>query len=597
MTRTISNNEGLIMRSFRALHCVLLSAVFALSFASFPASAQTVTFQYRDFVPADELIYIETAPIRSVIEGVKKLYRGLRGERGDAELRVLTVMMQAKLGFNVLEAGTMESAGIDTSRPIAISVKQFSSPAATGNGTALRNEAAFFIPARDSLALYRAMKEIMSREGGPGAQPDPNLVEEITKDSLMRSRSSNLFVARAPRYIVIANSGERAGALTKKASRPIGAEPGFAAFTEFAAKSYANRKAAFAYYANPASLQESLFASAPSSPGEAPGPEAKRFIDELRANALCEGGMASMDEKGVKLQSDSIFKEGYLADRNSFYGKLFSGETAPLSVENVQGRPAIYGRLRFNLREGIDFIKLFAPKFGPQYSAMITNVEQKTGKNIENSLINLLNNNYGFIMERFSSTPARAQSEPSRYLFSAGYSPENAGTIRDFFEKIAERVTSEDKGTRYTRQAYDRGTLWKIDTEVRTQAPHMQAQDQKARIDTYYLLLGERELLFAADETLLKDALSGEARAGAAPLYRRLFNVSGETRPFPHLLFYLDMNAVRASIGQGPAALFAAPVLPYMERMDRFTVTSRIIESRVSAEINLLLKQAKVKAR
>jgi len=34
-----------------------------------------------------------------------------------------------------------------------------------------------------------------------------------------------------------------------------------------------------------------------------------------------------------------------------------------------------------------------------------------------------------------------------------------------------------------------------------------------------------------------------------------------------------------------------------MERMDRFTVTSRIVESRVSAEFNLLLKQAKVKAR
>ncbi len=585
------------MKSFRAFHGILLSALFSLSFASIPVAAQTVTFQYRDFIPADELIYIETAPVRNVIEGVKKLYRGLRGEGGDAELRVLTVMMQAKLGFNVLEAGTMESAGIDTARPIAISVKQFSSPGEAGNGPARRSDAAFFIPARDSLALYRAMKEIMSREGGPGAQPDPNLVEEITKDSLMRSRSSNIFVARAARHIVIANSGERAGSMTRKASRPIGAEPGFAAFTAFAAKTYANRKAVFSYYADPARLQESLFTSAPSSPGEAPGPEAKRFIDELRTNALCEGGIATMDEKGLKVQADSIFKEGYLADRNSFYGRLFSGETHPLSTENIQGRPAIYGRLRFNLREGIDFIKLVAPKFGPQYSAMIANVQQKTGKNIESSLINLLNNNYGFVMERFPSAQGQAQPEPSRYLFSAGYSPENAGTIREFFEKIAERVTSEDKGTRYTRQAYDRGALWKIDTEVRTQTPHMQTQEQKARIDTYYLLLGERELLFGADESLLKDASSGETRAGAAPLYRRLFGVSSETRPFPHLLFHLDMNAVRTSIGRSPAALFAAPVLPYMERMDRFTVTSRIVESRVSAEFNLLLKQAKVKAR
>ena len=155
------------MKHYLRKYILPLWTLIILATAFTTVHASQIAFRFGDYAPADDMLYMETSSIESVIEQIKEFYRGLRPDTGDNEILMLTGALSQKLGFNPLDSGALRSVGIDPGGPVALSIENLESLRGGKSGMQQKEDAdknwTAYIPATNPLRLYQSIHVLIKR--------------------------------------------------------------------------------------------------------------------------------------------------------------------------------------------------------------------------------------------------------------------------------------------------------------------------------------------------------------------------------------------------------------------------------------------------
>ncbi|MBP7584192.1 MAG: hypothetical protein KBA61_09180 [Spirochaetes bacterium] len=628
--------------SFKTRFCICLICAAAWS-ALVTGSAAAARFEYAPFVPADDRIYVETAPLSGFMGDVKKFYAALRGPQAENEIMLLGNALRAKIGINPMDPDHLNAAGVQADRPLGMAFEKIDAlskkavPAINApKAQDTPGEWTVFLPSRNSATLYKNLKLLFEKrkaEPPRGAasqqQQEGPPVRELVRGSLFQVGEGKMFVGKGGSFVVLASSKKRAVISVKKSRRPLAEIDEFLAFKKHISSRYKDTGATMLSYVNnkgigAAYLNQIL--SGDKGKGAAENP----IVAESRQNLLCEAGVWMMDAAGLRVHNDSLYAQGYLSDMEKVLPLILNNRRTGVSADHYGKIPAAYANLNFSVNGLMRIIEKLQPDAMRSFDSMNQQFKSGTGKDLRADLIESATGNISLLMTKlpdFNDSQAIEKWDMSIHL---GYRPEKRADISAIFGIIADSETKRGGDTRYEKQKIGGEDVWAITTVKQVKQPvrdrmpknqdpwnqqnqqqlqnqqqqqqqdQQQAQDQQQNQQqvppatvstTTYLHLGTDEAVLSFSKKYLEVMLPKKFERIGEPIATRLMGVGPRDLDRTYLLAYLRVDAVIEFLKTSPFIFFAAPVMPYIQNMSDISVASKHEGDVIYSTFNLKLKE------
>lgn len=432
---------------------------YALSlFFLLPVFSLQAKFNPPQHVYGGDDLYIQITSAQELAINFKEFYTALRENNAQEELQSLGKAMGK---VNILDKEVLQNMGLDIDAPVILSVKNFT-VSNLNNGTISFQ---VYLPAADSYKLFNSVIDMQVTE-----EVDPQSGEMLRKQEgkkisrdlyAQKTKEGELYVIRTDDFVRITNNSVKLTAYPST-TQSWQQDPLYQRFL-------VRQK-----QLTPGTIQllvSSEFGndqtnSLQSLLGKPFAQLLQSYNNEMEKNLQLGFVSVNFNKKGVFVQSNTFYKQGYLQDPESKIFNIFPYQVPAMSADFIGGKPLIFAKFAVqpNLLSSLISSLRQTPK--SKINGLLQKVESNLNANLEHEVIPLFS---GGINLRLQEIPPLNQLKDFlQWKFFLFFSLNKEKTNNTFaklakiIENLAVSVNSKEGKIKMSKMFSFGGKLWTI---------------------------------------------------------------------------------------------------------------------------------------